>query len=92
MNNTQLKLLRELVSIAHDEYDGLQSYREDLDAYDKLLADMLEENTAQLEHYDTTPYEDLIVREMRDYRCSRCHFHATDHDSFCRECGARFIR
>ena len=47
-------------------------------------------NVARLEMYDATGPETIM--ECRQYRCSRCHHHATDHDSSCRECGARFVR
>lgn len=36
----QLRTLSDLVSIAHDEYDGCPSYRDDLERFDRLLAEI----------------------------------------------------
>lgn len=62
MNKTQLQTLSDLVSIAHDEYDGCSSYRDDLDTYDKLLADMKAE--ASVSH--NAPGDAAAMREALD--------------------------
>lgn len=40
MTREQLRTLSDLVSIAHDEYDGCPSYRDDLERFDRLLAEI----------------------------------------------------
>lgn len=40
MTKDQLRTLSDLVSIAHDEYDGCPSYRDDLERFDRLLAEI----------------------------------------------------
>lgn len=40
MTKTQLQTIADLVAIAHDEYDGLPSYRDDLERFDRLLVEI----------------------------------------------------
>lgn len=40
MTREQLQTIADLVSIAHDEYDGCPSYRDDLERYDRVLAEI----------------------------------------------------
>ncbi len=40
MTKEQLRTLSDLVSIAHDEYDGCPSYRDDLERFDRVLAEI----------------------------------------------------
>ena len=40
MTKTQLQTIADLVAIAHDEYDGCLSYRDDLERFDRLLAEI----------------------------------------------------
>lgn len=72
MNKTQLQTLSDLVSIAHDEYDGCSSYRDDLDTYDKLLADMKAE--ASVSHNapgNAAAMRDLLEKIRREYGWGR---------------------
>lgn len=40
MTKEQLQTIADLVAIAHDEYDGCPSYRDDLERYDRVLAEI----------------------------------------------------
>lgn len=96
----------EATRVQFNWFDGGQLYKDILaEAAKRIRGKELEEddqfaphyeddpqkyNVASLEMYDATGPETIM--ECRQYRCSRCHHHATDHDSYCRECGARFVR
>lgn len=43
MTRAQLQTIADLVAIAHDEYDGLPSYRDDLERFDRLLVEIKSE-------------------------------------------------
>lgn len=40
MTRAQLQTIADLVAIAHDEYDGCPSYRDDLERFDRVLAEI----------------------------------------------------
>lgn len=40
MTKEQLQTIADLVAIAHDEYDGCPSYRDDLERFDRVLAEI----------------------------------------------------
>lgn len=65
MTREQLQTISDLVAIAHDEYDGCQSYRDDLERYDRVLAEIKAE--AQ-----SAPGDAAAMREALEQALAYC--------------------
>ena len=63
MNEAQLQTIADLVAIAHDKYDGYPSHRDDIERFDRLLA--------EAETQSATEQLAAILAEMRDDRIIR---------------------
>ncbi len=63
ITRAQLQTIADLVAIAHDEYDGCPSYRDDLERFDRLLAEIKAE-------VQSTPGSASALREAAERICS----------------------
>jgi hypothetical protein len=71
MTKAQLQTIADLVAIAHDEYDGCPSYRDDLERYDRVLAEIKAEAHSAPGNATAAPEAETLAAIIAEMRAAR---------------------